>query len=52
MLVSEGQCMVHDFGPPTPFLALSCAEYESPDIIDYMPLLSLKEEVLGTVNHY
>ena len=28
--------MVREYGTPTLFLTLSCAEYESPDIIGYL----------------
>ena len=28
--------MIREYGPPTIFLTLSCAEYDSPDITDYL----------------
>ena len=37
---SELQCMIRDAGPPTLFLTFSCAEYESPDIIDYLKIVN------------
>ena len=33
---SELQCMIREWGTPTLFLTFSCAEYESPDIINYL----------------
>ena len=33
---SEVLCMVREFGPPTLFLTLSCAEYESLEISNYL----------------
>ena len=33
---SELRCMIREWGSPTLFLALSCAEYESPDIENYL----------------
>ena len=36
----EVQCIVREAGPPTLFLTFSCAEYESPDIIDYLKLVN------------
>ena len=33
---SQVKCMIREWGPPTIFLTLSCAEYESPDIIAYL----------------
>ena len=32
----EVRCMIREFGSPTLFLTLSCAEYESPEIITYL----------------
>ena len=32
--------MIRDAGPPTLFLTFSCAEYESPDIIDYLKIVN------------
>ena len=32
--------MVHDASPPTLFLTFSCADYESPDIIDYLKIVN------------
>ena len=37
---SKLQCMIRDVGPPTLFLTFSCAEYESPDIIDYLKIVN------------
>ena len=37
---SELQCMICYAGPPTLFLTFSCAEYESPDIIDYLKIVN------------
>ena len=36
---SELHCMIRDEGTPTLFLTFSCAEYESPDIIDYLKIV-------------
>ena len=33
---SELKCMIREWGTPTLFLKFSCAEYESPDIINYL----------------
>ena len=33
---SELRCMIREWGSPALFLTFSCAEYESPDIIDYL----------------
>ena len=33
---SELKCMIREFGPPTLFLTFSCAEYESPDITEFV----------------
>ena len=33
---SELKCMVREWGSPTLFLTFSCAEYESPDIANYL----------------
>ena len=33
---SELKCMIHEWGSPTLFLTFSCAEYESPDITEYL----------------
>ena len=33
---SELRCMICEWGSPTLFLTFSCAEYESPDITDYL----------------
>jgi len=33
-------CMVREAGPPTLFLTFSCAEYEAPDIIDYLHIVN------------
>ena len=33
---SELKCMIHEGGSPTLFLTFSCAEYESPDIAEYL----------------
>ena len=33
---SELKCMIRKFGPPTLFLTFSCAEYESPDITEFV----------------
>ena len=33
---SELRCMIREWGSPTLFLAFSCAEYESPDITEYL----------------
>ena len=33
---SELKCMIREFGPPTLFLTFSCAEYESPDIMQFV----------------
>ena len=33
---SELKCMIREWGTPTLFLTFSCAEYESPDIINYL----------------
>ena len=33
---SELRCMIREFGSPTLFLTFSCAEYESPDIINFL----------------
>ena len=33
---SEVMCMVREYGSPTLFLTLSCAEYDSPDIATYL----------------
>ena len=33
---SELKCMVREYGTPTHFVTLSCAEYESPEIIGYL----------------
>ena len=33
---SELTCMLRELGPPTFFLTLSCAEYESPEIDTYL----------------
>ena len=33
---SELQCMIREYGSPTLFLTFSCAEYESPDIIEFL----------------
>ena len=33
---SEIKCMIREWGSPTLFLTLSCAQYESPEIIDYL----------------
>ena len=33
---SELRCMIHEWGSPTLFLTFICAEYESPDITDYL----------------
>ena len=33
---SELRCMICEWGPPTLFLTFSCAEYESPDIENYL----------------
>ena len=32
----EVRCMIREFGSPTLFLTLRCAEYESPEIISYL----------------
>ena len=34
---SELKCMIREWGSPTLFLTFSCAEYESPDITEYIP---------------
>ena len=39
----ELNCMIRDFGPPTLFLTLSCAEYKSPDITEYLKLVNWYE---------
>ena len=36
----EVRCMIREFGSPTLFLALSCPEYESPEIISYLRKLN------------
>ena len=33
---SELKCMIREWGSPTLFLTFSCAEYESPDITEYL----------------
>ena len=33
---SELRCMIREWGSPTLFLTFSCAEYESPNITDYL----------------
>ena len=33
---SELRCMIREWGSPTLFLTFSCAEYESPDITNYL----------------
>ena len=33
---SELRCMIREWGSPTFFLTFSCAEYESPDIANYL----------------
>ena len=33
---SKLRCMIREWGSPTFFLAFSCAEYESPDIANYL----------------
>ena len=33
---SELRCMIREWGSPTLFLTFSCAEYESPDITEYL----------------
>ena len=33
---SELKCMIREWGTPTLFLTFSCAEYESPEIINYL----------------
>ena len=33
---SELKYMIREFGPPTLFLTFSCAEYESPDITEFV----------------
>ena len=33
---SELRCMIREYGPPTLLLTFSCAEYESPDIINFL----------------
>ena len=33
---SELRCMIREWGSPTLFLTFSCAEYESPDIENYL----------------
>ena len=33
---SQVKCMIGEWGSPSTFLTLSCAEYESPDIIAYL----------------
>ena len=33
---SELKCMISEWGTPTLFLTFSCAEYESPEIINYL----------------
>ncbi len=33
---SDLRCMIREWGSPTLFLTFSCAEYESPDIIEYL----------------
>ena len=33
---SELKCMIREWGPPTLFLTFSCAEYESPDITEFV----------------
>ena len=33
---SELQCMIREWGSPTFFLTFSCAEYESPDITEFL----------------
>ena len=33
---SELKCMIREFGPLTLFLMFSCAEYESPDITEFV----------------
>ena len=33
---SELRCIIREWGSPTLFLTFSCAEYESPDIENYL----------------
>ncbi len=33
---SELKCMIREWGSPTLFLTFSCAEYESPDITEFL----------------
>ena len=46
----EVQCMVREAGPLTLFLTFSCAEYESPDIIDYLKIVNNVPENAQNLN--
>ena len=59
----ELMCMLRELGPQSLFLTFSCAEYESPDIAEYLRIVNnvpdkysinklCKGEVLGPVEHF
>ena len=49
LVLPQGGGSVHG-GPPTLFLTFSCAEYESPDIIDYLKIVNNVPENAQNLN--